>query len=111
MSNRLRTDCSLLAAHVSIPLAWMLTERLMDVLDVILIDRWCLPVEFFRRITASAQKSFSGCLCRGNPIFMLNATVYNQFTEWLYFVRFFFFLLHINASDIARGGFTETAEL
>lgn len=41
---------------------------------------------------------------------MLNATVYNQFTEWLYFVSFFF-LLHINASDIARGGFTETAEL
>lgn len=40
---------------------------------------------------------------------MLNATVYNQFTEWLYFVSFF--LLHINASDFARGGFTETAEL
>lgn len=111
MSNRLRTDCSLLAAHVSIPLAWMLTERLMDVLDVILIDRWCLPVEFFRRIPASAQKSFSGCLCRGHPIFMLNATVYNQFTELLYFVSVFFPLLHINASDVARGGFTETAEL
>lgn len=33
MSICLRTDCSLLAARVSIPLAWMLTERLMDVVD------------------------------------------------------------------------------
>lgn len=28
------------------------------------------------------KKSFSGCLCTGHPIFMLPATVYNQFKKW-----------------------------
>lgn len=28
------------------------------------------------------KKSFSGCLCTGQPIFMLSATVRNQFLKW-----------------------------
>lgn len=49
---------------------------------LILVDTWCLADEFSKRMSVYAQEVIFRFLCTGQPIFMLSASVRNQFLKW-----------------------------